>query len=124
MWQAEPGAIVVLDEADVVPLVARAVELKAEIKAAEAKLALAENQLRDLLGPHEIGVDANYKPLITNKQNGGFAPSRFTAAHPDLASECSALVPGLDMDAIKEKHPEEYLAHRARVLRIPKGALQ
>lgn len=89
---------------------------KAVEKAAEANRKRVEGVLRAALGPAEA-MTLLGEPALTCKANGTFASSRFIADHPDLAEELTVDKPALDMDRLKQEHPDLYQTYRARVLR-------
>jgi putative phage-type endonuclease len=124
LWETTADAMTVVDETVVMPLTRRREQLKKQIKDAEAELADVENQVKDLLGPKEIGTDAHMRELVSWKQNGQFAAKRFRDAEPELAAAYTRPMPGLDVKALQNDHPDIYRKYRARVLRVPKGALQ
>jgi putative phage-type endonuclease len=59
--------VTVLDPAEIGPLVREREAAKDELKTAEARVRLAENRLKDLLGNHQIGV-VDGTPVVTWKQ--------------------------------------------------------
>jgi putative phage-type endonuclease len=59
--------VTVLDPAEIGPLVREREAAKAELKTAEARVRLAENRLKDLLGNHQVGV-VDGAPVVTWKQ--------------------------------------------------------
>lgn len=122
LWETTADKLTVVDAAELVPLRSRCLSLKARLRELEAELAEAENQIKDMLGPHEIGTDAQYQQLATWKQNGAFASKRFRDAEPDLAAQYTRLAPVLDVKALAADHPDLHRKYRARVLRFPKGA--
>lgn len=121
LWETTADSMKVVDEAVVMPLAARRRHLKDQISALENDLAEVENQLKDLLGPYEIGTNELMQPIVTWKQNGNFAVKRFREVEPELAAQYTRLAPVLDVKALAKDHPETYRRYRARVLRIPKG---
>lgn len=124
LWETTADAMATVDPAVVLPLAVRRADLKRQIADAVAELQLVENRLKDLLGPHEIGVDDQLNPLVTWKQNGQFAAKRFREAEPELAAEYTHLVEAIDTKRLAAERPDTYRRYRARVLRVPKGALQ
>ncbi|NEA21546.1 YqaJ viral recombinase family protein [Actinomadura bangladeshensis] len=124
LWETTADSMTPVDPAVVLPLAARRAHLKDQIGALESDLAAVENQLKDLLGEHEIGHDEQMRPLVTWKQNGVFAAKRFREAEPELAAQYTRPMPCLDVKALAKDHPETYRRYRARVLRIPKGPSQ
>lgn len=88
--------------------------------AADAKnqLALAENELKQLIGDHAKFVlpDGSAGSWV---RNGTFAGKRFAEDHPDLVDHFTRPRPALDVDAIKAERPDLHAAYRARVLRVP-----
>lgn len=92
------------------------------VKARESEISdergLIENQLRELMGPMEVGL-LDGRTAVTFKQNGTFAPKRFEVAHPDLAATYATTKPALDVKGLERDHPDIYAAFRARRL-LPK----
>ena len=105
-----------LDADDVEPLIADWQRAKAVEKAATSAAALALARLRSAVGGAE-NVTVGGVPRLTCKNNGTFAASRFATDHPDVAGECTKTVHVLDVDALKQHHPNLYGQYRARVLR-------
>ncbi|WP_084963307.1 YqaJ viral recombinase family protein [Thermoactinospora rubra] len=99
-------------------LLARREEIIRERKKLKRELGAVENKLKARLGDAEIAL-APGRELYSWRRNGNFAPKRFREAHPDLAAAHRRQVDALDIEAIKTHHPDEYRAHRARVLRVP-----
>lgn len=115
LYKVDPNAVVELPE-DVDSILVRLTKAKAEEKAAGVARGELENQLRVLLGPNEIGTRGGHV-VVTNKQNGTFAPKRFAADHPDLYEQYLVDKPGLDAKALERDHPDIYAQYRARTLR-------
>jgi len=120
LWQAEPGAEVVIDRAQVAPLLLERDRIATEAETLKSRAAEVSNQLALLLGEAEAAV-WDGETLFTRKQNGTFASKRFEAAHPDLAAKYTHLVPAIDVKALAADHPDTYRAFRARILRVPGG---
>lgn len=118
LWAGSQDAEKVVSPAEVTPLLDEVEQIKATAGELDARLKLAQNRLRAMLGDREVAI-ADGESLFTWKQNGQFAARRFTEAHPDLAEKYSHLVPAIDTKALAADHPDLYRAHRARVLRIP-----
>ncbi|GAA4924306.1 putative phage-type endonuclease [Nonomuraea thailandensis] len=119
LFDVHPDAIRELDPAKITPLLAERDRLKAEVKEREQQLSEIDNQLTAELGDAEI-AQANNQILYTAKKNGVFANKRFEEAHPEIAARLRKTVSVLDVEAVKEQHPDEYRAHRARVIRPAK----
>jgi putative phage-type endonuclease len=119
LWQAKPEAITEVDEGEALILRARLAELEKQAAAVKTELARVKNRMAELIGTGEIAM-ADGRELFTRKANGTFASSRFAAAHPEIVAAHQMTVSVPDWDAIKTKFPQEYRAHRARVLRVPK----
>jgi putative phage-type endonuclease len=103
-------------------------EAKERLRMAEAEVTGWDSKLRHLIGDAELVVRDLTAPIDDTKagkanilatfgQTGQMSKSAFTAAYPDLAAACSKTTEVLDLDAVKSKHPEQYAAHRGRVLR-------
>lgn len=120
LWEATPGSLKPVDEAETERLTARKRHLEDQISALEAELAGVENQLKDALGDAEIATDERGKQLYTWKRNGNFASKRFAEAEPELAAAYTRLMPALDVKALAAEEPEIYRRYRARVLRVPR----
>jgi putative phage-type endonuclease len=120
LWPGRADAAKVIDPTDAAPLLAERERLAAEAKALTERAAEVGNLLAMLLGEAEEAV-WDGETLFTRKQNGVFAPKRFTQAHPDLAEKYTHLVPAIDTKALAADHPDIYRAFRARVIRIPGG---
>lgn len=119
LFDVEPDAIKEMDPLAVGELLAERARLKAEVKEREARLSEIDNQLTAELGDAEV-AQANNQILYTAKKNGVFANKRFEEAHPAIAARLRKTVSVLDVEAVKEQHPDEYRAHRARVIRPAK----
>ena len=120
LWPAKPGAEVVIDRAAVAPLLLERDLIAAEAESLKERAAEVANRLAMILADAEAAV-WDGEVLFTRKQNGVFAPKRFTEAHPDLAAKYTHLVPAIDTKALAEDHPDLYRAFRARILRVPGG---
>jgi putative phage-type endonuclease len=120
LWPGKPDTEKVVSRDMSAGLLARRTALKSDIAALKEQLDEAENRLAALLGEAEAAV-WDGETLFTRKQNGGFSPKRFTAAHPDLAEKYTHLVPAIDTKVLAEDHPDIYRQFRARVLRVPGG---
>ncbi|MCY0957657.1 YqaJ viral recombinase family protein [Streptomyces sp. H27-H5] len=118
LWTAKADDIVSVDPDLARDLRARRGDLRAQIKALETALTEVENEMRLVNGPAEVAKCGN-SVAWSWKQNGTFPAKRFREAHPELAAELTRLVEELDVDQLKEKHPDLYASFRARVLRVP-----
>lgn len=119
LFEVAPDAIREIDPMTVADLLAERTRLKAEVKARDDRLSEIDNQLTWTLGDAEI-AQHNQQVIYTAKANGTFASKRFEEAHPEIAARLRRTAEVLDVEAVKEQHPDEYRAHRARVIRIPK----
>lgn len=118
LWTAKPDDIVDVDRARAIELRADRARLKAEIKERETALITVENEMRLTNEAAEVAKVGN-AVAWSWKQNGNFAAKRFREAHPELAAELTHVVEELDVDRLKEEHPDLYTMFRARVLRVP-----
>ncbi|MFG2404187.1 YqaJ viral recombinase family protein [Streptomyces brevispora] len=118
LWTAKPEDIVDVDRDRAVELRGDRARLKAEIKALDSALTTVENEMRLINEAAEVAKVGN-GVAWSWKQNGNFAAKRFREAHPELAAELTRVVEELDVDRLKEEHPDLYTAFRARVLRVP-----
>ncbi|MEW2068466.1 lambda-exonuclease family protein [Streptomyces sp. NPDC007346] len=118
LWTAKPDDIVDVDRARAIELRADRARLKAEIKALDTALTTVENEMRLANEAAEVAKVGN-AVAWSWKQNGNFAAKKFREAHPELAAELTRVVEELDVDRLKEEHPDLYTAFRARVLRVP-----
>jgi putative phage-type endonuclease len=119
LFDVQPDAVKEIDPLAVASLLTERTRLKAEVKERGERLAEIDNLLTAELGDAELAQAGN-QVLYTAKKNGVFASKRFEEAHPELAAALRRTVDALDVEAVKELHPDEYRAHRARVIRIPK----
>lgn len=119
LFDVRPEAVKEMNPHTIAPLLAERARLKAEVKERDARLSELDNQLIAELGECEI-AQAKGQVLYTGKANGTFASKRFEEAHPEIAARLRKSVEVLDVDAVKEQHPDEYRAHRARVIRPAK----
>lgn len=111
---------VVGDSHQVPALLAELSDRKQEVRDAQAAADVVEGQLR-LLMEHADELVVAGDVVATCRANGTFAASRFEAAHPDIAEDCRKTVTVLDVERVKTEWPQEYGAHRARVLRAVKA---
>lgn len=118
LWNAREEATVEIDPVETVLLTQRRQELRAQISEASDELTAVENRMRSLLGDAEVATVGG-KPVITWRQNGNFAPSRFRQEQPELAAQYTHLVPAVDTKRLAADHPLTYRKYRARVLRVP-----
>lgn len=119
LWDVKADSIRLFtpeEAAEADKLLQRRREIVAERKTLKRELEGIDNKLKARLGDAEVAL-APGRELYTWRRNGTFAPKRFREAHPDLAAQHTRQVPILDIEAIKTDHPDEYRAHRARVLR-------
>lgn len=119
LWDATPEKVTEVDAAEVLILRAEMAELETQAAAVKKELARVKNRMAELIGTGEIAM-AGGRELYSRKQNGTFAAARFAAAHPEIVAAHQKTVTVPDWDAIKTTFPQEYRAHRARVLRVPK----
>ena len=117
MWRATEGAAVELDPADATALRAQLEDLQQQAKDTEAAITLAKNQMRALLGDHEIGL-VDGRPAVTWKRNGTFAVKRFREEQPELAAKYTHFVEDIDVEALKAGDPATYRQYRSRSLRL------
>ncbi|UVF60734.1 exonuclease [Gordonia phage BobBob] len=97
-------------------------------KSAQAGKDDARNKLVQLANGHtrmlaEVGRDDDGKPIhevIATVQRGNFAKARFIAAHQDIADVTMKKVEVLDVDALKNEHPDLYRQFQSRHIRTPK----
>jgi putative phage-type endonuclease len=85
LYEVKPDSVVELDPAEARQLLDERAEAKADIKAAEERCALAENQLKSLIGENEVGcVDGT--PAVTWKRIAAnrFDQAAFKADHPQM----------------------------------------
>ncbi|MEU3899799.1 YqaJ viral recombinase family protein [Streptomyces sp. NPDC045251] len=118
LWEAREEATVEVDPVETVLLTQRRRELREQISDLGDELTAVENRMRALLGDAEVAT-VGAKPVITWRQNGNFAPSRFREAEPELAAQYTHLVPAVDLKRLAADHPLTYRKYRARVLRVP-----
>lgn len=115
LYEVDPESVADLPvEADDI-LLALA-DVKAQAASLDDERGLLENRLKELMGPCELGL-RNGRQVVTYKQNGTFAPTRFEKDHPDLARRYATTKPALDTKALAKDHPEIYTTYRGRVLR-------
>jgi putative phage-type endonuclease len=119
LYDVKADAVTVADPAEVLPLLERRRELKAREERTADELRDVDNQLKAIAGEAEI-VKTQGTVAFTWKQNGPLATKRFTAARPDLATKYTHRVEALDTKSLAAEHPDEYRAHRARRLVVPK----
>ena len=119
LYDVKADAVTVADPAEVLPLLERRRELKAREERTADELRDVDNQLKAIAGDAEI-VKTQGTVAFTWKQNGPLATKRFTAARPDLATKYTHRVEALDTKSLAAEHPDEYRAHRARRLVVPK----
>ncbi|MEU9606413.1 hypothetical protein [Streptomyces sp. NPDC048057] len=105
--------------AEVLPLLERRRELKAREERVADELRDVDNRLKAVAGEAEI-VKTQGAVAFTWKQNGPLATKRFAVAHPDLATKYTHRVEALDTKRLAAEHPDEFRAHRARRLVVPK----
>lgn len=117
MWRATEDAAVELDPGAAVALRGRLEDLQRQAKDTEAGITLAKNEIRAMLGDHEIGL-VDGRPVMTWKRNGTFSAKRFREECPELAEKYTRLVEELDMEALKAGDPAVYRQYRSRALRL------
>ncbi|MEU5330894.1 YqaJ viral recombinase family nuclease [Streptomyces parvus] len=118
-YKVRSGAVTVADPSEVLPLLDRRRELKAREARTEAELREVDNRLKSLAGEAEV-VKTQGRTAFTWKQNGPLSTKRFAAAHPDLAQQYTHRVDALDTARLAAERPDEFRAHRARRLVVPK----
>lgn len=92
LWDVKPGAVKTLDgsgAAEVEALIAERTNAAADVKAAEDRKTLAENQLKVLCGDAEVLANAAGQPLFTWKEQSrkGIDTKGLRLAHPEIADE-------------------------------------
>ncbi|MGW1277995.1 YqaJ viral recombinase family nuclease [Streptomyces tsukubensis] len=119
LYTVRSGAVTVADPSDVLPLLDRRRELKAREARTADELREIDNRLKSVAGEAEI-VKTLGRTAFTWKQNGPLSTKRFAAAHPDLAQQYTHRVDALDTARLAAERPDEFRAHRARRLVVPK----
>ncbi|MEU5302243.1 YqaJ viral recombinase family protein [Streptomyces noursei] len=119
LYDVAPHHVTVADPAEVRPLLERRRELKAREQRTADELREVDNRLKATAGEAEV-VKVQGEVAFTWKRNGPLAAKRFTAAHPDLAQQYTHRVDALDTQRLAAEHPDEFRAHRARRLVVPK----
>jgi putative phage-type endonuclease len=123
LWTVKATDVVEVSRAKAEKLRKRRAALDAQIKELDRQKTTVENEMRLLCGGKASVAEVDGKKAWSYVQNGAFSSKRFEELHPEKAAECRKTVEVLDVDAIKEKYPEEYQACCARVLRVPKKEL-
>lgn len=121
LWDVTADSVKLLtaqEIAEAEKLLERRSEIVAQRKELKRELGAIENRLKARLGDAEIAL-APGRELYSWRRNGTFAGKRFREAHPDIAADLQRQVHVLDIEALKETHPDLYRAHRARILRTP-----
>ncbi|MEV0115565.1 lambda-exonuclease family protein [Streptomyces sp. NPDC050844] len=118
LYDVRTDAVTVADPAEVLPLLERRRELKAREQRTADELREVDNKLKATAGEAEV-VKVQGQVAYTYRQNGPLAAKRFTAAHPDLATDYTHRVDALDTKRLAAEHPDEFRAHRARRLVVP-----
>ncbi|AYR02599.1 exonuclease [Gordonia phage Bibwit] len=103
-------------------------DAQADEKSAISNKADARNKLVQLANGHtrmlaEAGTDDDGKPIhevIATVQRGNFAKARFIEAHQDIADVTMKKIEVLDVDALKNEHPDLYRQFQSRSIRTPK----
>ncbi|GGY65488.1 YqaJ viral recombinase family nuclease [Streptomyces xanthochromogenes] len=119
LYTVTPDRVTVADPAEVLPLLERRRELKAREQRTADELREVDNRLKATAGEAEV-VKVQGRTAYTFKQNGPLSQKRFTAAHPDLAQQYTHRVDALDTKSLAAQCPDEFRAHRARRLVVPK----
>lgn len=119
LYSVKAGAVTVVDPAEVLPLLERRRELKAREERTADELREVDNLLKATAGEAEV-VKTQGRTAFTWKQNGPLSQRRFTTAHPDLAQQYTHRVDALDTARLAAERPDEFRAHRARRLVVPK----
>ncbi|MEU2179695.1 YqaJ viral recombinase family protein [Streptomyces thermolilacinus] len=119
LYEVKAGAVTVADPAEVLPLLERRRELKAREQRVVDELREVDNRLKATAGEAEV-VKVRDRVAFTWKQNGPLSTKRFAAAHPELAAQYTHSVDALDTKRLAAEHPDEFRAHRARRLVVPK----
>lgn len=122
LWEVAPEEVAQVDLDKARELRARRADLDAQIKALTREKTQVENCMRDLAGSAAV-VKAGAGIAWTWKPNGNFSADDFRERYPQAAAQCTHTAEVLDLDAIKEKFPDEYAACRGRRLLIPKKEL-
>ncbi|WP_164543639.1 YqaJ viral recombinase family protein [Streptomyces mobaraensis] len=119
LYKVKPDVVTVADPAEVLPLLERRRELTARERRTADELREIDNRLKAVAGEAEV-VKVQGRVAFTWKQNGPLAEKRFVAAHPELAAQYTHSVDALDTKRLAAEHPDEFRAHRARRLVVPK----
>lgn len=118
LWSVKSEAVAEVDVATAKELRAKHADLKVELKRVEEEVRLVENEMRLLTGENEV-IRAGGQPAWSWKANAPFAAKKFAEAHPELAAECTHMVPTVDAEQVKAKYRDIYDTFRGRVLRVP-----
>ncbi|QPO17129.1 RecE-like exonuclease [Gordonia phage Lilbeanie] len=78
----------------------------------------ATNNIVALLGQHTLAVDEHGQPVV-KLQRGGISKSRFAEEYPEIADVSMKKIETLDLDVIKNEHPDEYRKHQSRAVKVP-----
>lgn len=119
LWKVKPEEVVEVDLVKARELRARRADLKVRAKELDGELTTVENEMRLISEAAEL-AKCGSKTAWSWKQNGTFASKRFREAEPELAEKYTRPLPALDIDALKDDHPEVFAKYRARVLNVPK----
>ncbi|KFK89994.1 hypothetical protein IX27_02890 [Streptomyces sp. JS01] len=119
LYSVKAGGVTVADPAEVLPLLERRRELKAREQRTADELREVDNRLKATAGEAEV-VKTQGAVAFTWKQNGPLSQKRFSTAHPDLAQQYTHRVDTLDTARLAAERPDEFRAHRARRLVVPK----
>ncbi|MEV5567586.1 lambda-exonuclease family protein [Streptomyces sp. NPDC052196] len=119
LYAVTPDRVAVADPAEVLPLLERRRELKAREQRTADELREVDNRLKATAGEAEV-VKVQGRTAYTYKQNGPLSQKRFIAAHPGLAQQYTHRVDVLDTKSLAAQCPDEFRAHRARRLVVPK----
>lgn len=118
LWDAKEDEIVDVPLSEARKLRKRRKTLRERIEELDTELTTVENQMRLISEDAEV-AKCGAATAWSWKQNGNFAERRFRTEQPAVAAEYLTTKQVVDVDRLKDDHPDLYRQYRARVLRVP-----
>lgn len=117
LWNVKPGAVKVVDPAEVQPLLTERRTAKDKIKKLEEDINRIEAELKLMHGDAEALVAPNGDKLCSWAKSGNFAHAKMRKELPETAAAYTRPIDTIDVERIKTEDPALYALYRARVFK-------
>lgn len=117
LWDVKPGAVKVVNPAEVEPLLIEREQAKEKVKEAQEEVRRLEAQLKLMMGDAEALIAPDGAELCSWRRSGNFAHAKLRKEAPKTAAAYTHLVSAVDVERIKIEDPALYKSYQARVFR-------